>query len=271
MPLSFPRKETYSLSDLLTLIRLLRSPEGCPWDRAQTHESLRSNFLEETHEAIEAINQKDMPHLKEELGDVLLQIVLHAEIAEEGGAFSFQDVLNALCEKLVTRHPHVFGAEAAGDPAEALSRWDAAKRAERGTQKQSELLQSVPRSLPALMRAEKVQGRARRVGFDWPSVDGALAALDGETQELREAVAAGDAAAIEEELGDVLFSAVNVGRFVKTDAEQALTQASDKFIRRFTRVEQLAQAAHIPMPGAPLEELDALWEQAKQEERESHE
>lgn len=263
MALDFPRKDHYSMADLLELVRLLRSPEGCPWDRAQTHESIRSSFLEETHEAIEAVNQKDMVHLTEELGDVLLQIVLHATMAEEEGAFVFQDVLDGLCEKLLVRHPHVFGDVKAEDEAQALRSWDAAKRASQGNKPQSELLKSVPRSLPALMRAEKVQGRARRVGFDWPSVGGALEALDSEAAELKAAIAAGDAGAVEEELGDLLFSAVNVSRFVETDAEQALTVSTDKFIRRFTEVERLAAEEGLPLPGASLTELDALWARAK--------
>ena len=263
MALDFPRKENYSMAALQELVRLLRSPEGCPWDRVQTHESIRSSFLEETHEAIEAINQKDMAHLTEELGDVLLQIMLHTTMAEEEGAFVFQDVLNMLITKLLDRHPHVFGEVKAENEAEALSSWDAAKRALQGNKPQSDLLKNVPRSLPALMRAEKVQGRARRGGFDWPSVDGALEALHSETAELTEAIALGDAAAIEEELGDVLFSAVNVSRFVETDAEQALTVATDKFIRRFAEVERLAAEKGVPMAEMSLEELDALWETAK--------
>lgn len=263
MALSFPRKEAYTTQDLRELVRLLRSPEGCPWDRAQTHESIRSSFLEETHEAIEAINEKDMLHLREELGDVLLQIMLHAEMAQEEQAFTYDDVVTALCQKLLVRHPHVFGDVKAGNEAEALSSWDAVKRASEGGRKQSDLLKNVPRSLPALMRAEKVQGRAKRVGFDWPSVDGALTALDSEVAELKEALASGDAAAIEEELGDLLFSAVNVSRFTEADAEQALTVATDKFIRRFTEVERLAEERGLPMPGTPLETLDALWAEAK--------
>lgn len=254
------------MSDLMEIVRLLRSPEGCPWDRAQTHESIRSNFLEETHEAIEAINQQDMEHLKEELGDVLLQVALHTSMEEERGAFTLEDVLKTLCDKLLVRHPHVFGSVQAENEAQALQSWDAAKRASQGDKKQSDLLNSVPRSLPALMRAEKVQGRAARSGMDWPTVDGALAALSREVDELREAIASGDAAAIENELGDVLFSAVNVSRFTEADAEQALTVATDKFIRRFTRVEQLAEAQHLPMPGTPIDTLDVLWEQAKAEE-----
>lgn len=264
MALEFPTKEHYSMADLHELVRLLRSPEGCPWDRVQTHESIRSSFLEETHEAIEAINDKDMVHLTEELGDVLLQVMLHAVMAEEEGAFSLQDVLDGLCTKLLVRHPHVFGDVKAEDESQALSSWDAAKRATQGNKPQSELLKSVPRSLPALMRAEKVQGRARRVGFDWPTVEGALTALHSETAELTEAIEQGDPVAIEEELGDVLFSAVNVSRFVETDAEQALTVATDKFICRFTEVERLAAEQGVAMPGASLEELDALWDQAKQ-------
>lgn len=268
MAISFSPKERYTMSDLLEVMALLRSSDGCPWDREQTHASIRSNLLEEAHEAIEAINQNDTAALREELGDVLLQVVFHARMEEEAGAFSFDDVVDELCRKLVIRHPHVFGEAQANDAASVLKTWDAVKRATKGEgTTQADLLRNVPRSLPALMRAEKVQGRARRVGFDWPDVSGALEALDSEMAELKEAIAAGDAAAIEEELGDLLFSAVNVSRFVKADAEQALLSATDKFIARFTRVEQLAAAGGVDMSQASLEVLDEFWRQAKQSEK----
>ena len=265
MPRIFQVKEKYGIQDLLEIMRILRSPEGCPWDREQTHQSIRTDFLEETHEALEAINNGDAEALKEELGDVLLQVVFHARIEEEQGVFAFDDVVDGICKKLVVRHPHVFGQETADSTGQVLRNWDAIKRQTKGGKTQADLLQSVPRTLPALMRAAKVQNRARRVGFDWPDVSGALEALDSETAELKEAIAGGDAAMVEEELGDLLFSAVNVSRFVKTDAEQALTGATDKFIRRFARVEQLARERGLDMSASSLEELDALWKEAKRE------
>lgn len=267
MAVSFPQKEHYGMEDLLQIMRILRSSDGCPWDREQTHESIRTDFLEETHEALEAINQKDDAALQEELGDVLLQVVFHSRIGEEEGAFSFQDVLDGICRKLIVRHPHVFGEVTADTTGKVLENWDAIKRETKGGKTQADLLRSVPRTLPALMRAAKVQNRAKRVGFDWPDVSGAVQALDSEAAELKEAIVSGDPVLVEEELGDLLFSAVNVSRFLKTDAEQALTGATEKFIRRFARVEELAVEQKVDMPSASIEQLDALWLQAKQELR----
>ncbi len=264
MSLSFPVKETYTMDDLLEIMRLLRSPGGCPWDRVQTHESIRSNFLEETCEAIEAIDQKDTVLLKEELGDVLMQVVFHAQMEQENGSFTFADVVDGLVKKLVVRHPHVFADANAETPTEVLATWDSVKRKTKGEgTTQADLLRSVPRALPSPMRAAKVQDRARRVGFDWRDVSGAMAALTEEVEELRAAIPADDPAAMDEELGDVLFSAVNVSRFLNVDAEQSLTASTDKFIRRFTRVEQLAVERHIDMAQASIEELDVLWKEAK--------
>ncbi len=263
MAVSFEFKEKYTISDLLEIMRLLRTPEGCPWDREQTHESIRSNLLEETHEALEAIDRGDMPLLQEELGDVLLQVVFHAQMEQEKGSFTFDDVADGICKKLVVRHPHVFGDVTADDAGQVLKNWDAIKRETKGGKTQADMLRAVPRALPALMRAGKVQNRARRVGFDWPDVSGAMQALDSETMELKQAVASGDTAAMEEELGDLLFSAVNVSRFIDIDAEQALTGATDKFIRRFTVVEQLAAERGVDLASASLEDLDRLWDEAK--------
>ena len=220
--------------------------------------------MEETHEALEALDSGNTEGLKEELGDILLQIVFHAQIDEAAGGFSFEDVTNGICRKLIVRHPHVFGEVHADSAAEVLRNWDAIKRATKGTKKQSDMLQNVPRTLPALMRAEKVQGRARRVGFDWPEVAGAWRALESEIAEWREAVDGGDAAAIEDELGDVLFSVVNVSRFVDAEPEKALTHATDKFIRRFTEMEKIAEEEGVVLGELTLEQMDALWDRAKQ-------
>ncbi len=263
MAASFQTKDRYTMDDLLAIMALLRSPEGCPWDREQTHESIAGDFLEETHEALEAIRLKDADGLKEELGDVLLQVVFHSRIEEEKGAFTFDDVVDGICKKLVVRHPHVFGEITVDGAGQVLQNWDAIKRQTKGGKTQAELLGAVPRSLPALMRAAKVQNRAKRVGFDWPDVSGAMGALENETVEFQEALASENRTAIEEELGDLLFSAVNVSRFLHVDAEQALTGSTDKFIRRFARVEELAKDRHIDLAAASLEELDALWDEAK--------
>lgn len=259
-------KEHYTTDDLLAIMKALRAPDGCPWDREQTHRSIRADLIEETYELAEALDAEDDAAMIEELGDVLLQVVFHAEIASGDGRFTYDDIVDGVCQKLITRHPHVFGDAVAEDAAAVLKTWDAVKRQTKGTTEQSTLLRNLPRSLPALMRAAKVQNRAKRVGFDWPSIDGALEALDNETVELKEAIASGDTAAIDEEFGDLLFSAVNVSRFLHVDAELSLTAATDKFIRRFSRVEELAAERGIDMTAASLAELDALWDVAKSEE-----
>lgn len=263
MTSSFQTKDRYTVEDLLAIMERLRSPGGCPWDREQTHESIATDFLEETHEALEAIRQQDTAGLCEELGDVLLQVVFHSRIEEEKGGFAFADVVDGICKKLVVRHPHVFGEMTVDGTGQVLQNWDAIKRQTKGGKTQAELLDGVPRSLPALMRAAKVQNRAKRVGFDWPEIAGALGALESETAEFKEALASENPAAIEEELGDLLFSAVNVSRFLHVDAEQALTASTDKFIRRFARVEELAKNRGIDLAAASLDEMDALWDEAK--------
>lgn len=263
MSIEFTEKDHYSMDDLLEVVRLLRSPDGCPWDRVQTHDSIRTNFLEEVHEAIEAIDNKDMPGLREELGDVLLQILLHCSMEEETGVFSFDDVVNELCQKLVVRHPHVFGDVKAGNEAEALQSWDAAKRKTKNKE-QSDLLKHVPKTLPSLMLAEKVQSRAKRVGFDWDDVSGAWDALDSEIKELKDACNTGNVDQMEDELGDVLFSVVNVSRFLNVDAERALSRSTEKFVNRFTQVEKLAHERDMDMLKASIDELDALWNEIKQ-------
>lgn len=263
MSIEFTEKEYYSMDDLLEIVQLLRSPEGCPWDRVQTHESIRTNFLEETHEVLEAIDTKNVAGLREELGDVLLQILLHSIMEEEQHHFSYHDVVDELAKKLVIRHPHVFGNVIASNEDEALQSWDAIKRKTKNTDKQSDLLRHVPKSLPSLMRAEKVQNRARRVGFDWDSIDGAWDALSSEIVELKEAISQNEINHIEEELGDVLFSVVNVSRFLNLDSEKALLGSVEKFVSRFTKVEQLAKEKNIDMINASMTQLDELWEEAK--------
>ena len=243
------------------IVAILRAPGGCPWDAEQTHESIRRNFLEEAYEAVEAIDEKSPEHLKEELGDVLLQIVLHARMEEEEGNFDLNGVADGICKKLIYRHPHVFGEVEVSGTSEVLSNWEELKRKEKGQSTNTDALSAVARSLPALWRAEKVQKKARKAGFDWPDVSGALDKVSEETEELRQAVAEGSN--IEEELGDLLFAAVNVSRFVHTDPEEALTRATDKFIDRFRQVEALAKADGKAMEDMTLAELDALWERAK--------
>lgn len=271
MPVSFPIKSSYTIEDLERIVTILRSPDGCPWDREQTHQSLQSGMLEETHEALDAIRREDVPGMREELGDVLLQVVFHSDIERERGSFNFDDVVTDICRKLIVRHPHVFGDVQANTTDQVLLNWDAIKRKTKGDASgdasRASLLRNLPATLPALMRAAKVQTRAKRAGFDWPEVSGAFQALTDETHELQEAMQQNDPAAIQEELGDLLFSAVNVSRFVDVDAEQALTASTDKFIRRFEQMEQLAIARGLDMDNATLEEWDALWNEVKRTER----
>ncbi len=263
MAVEFEIKDNYDINDFLRLITVLRSPGGCPWDRKQTHESIKKNFIEETYEVVEAINKVDAQSLREELGDVLLQVAMHSEMESEKGSFDFNDVVNDICKKLVVRHPHVFGDVAAQSSDEALQSWDQVKLKTKGMKKQSEAIIKVPREFPALMRAQKVQEKAAKAGFDWDNVNGAVEKLHEEIDELETALAAGVGKDIEEEFGDVLFSCVNVSRFIGADSEEALTASTDKFIKRYLLVEQLAADDGVDMKSASIEELDKLWNKAK--------
>ena len=238
---------------------LLRTPGGCPWDREQTHQSIRRNMLEEAYEAVEAIDEQNPEHLKEELGDVLLQVVFHACMAQEEGWFTLDDVVDGICKKLVFRHPHVFGSVDASDTDQALNTWDAQKREEKGQKSAGDTLDAVARSLPALIRAEKIQAKARKAGFDWNDPQRAVDKLSEEVDELKQAIQ--DQSNIQEELGDVLFAAVKVGRFLDVDSEQALHGTCEKFIRRFRLVEEQAQGR--PLDQFELSQLEQMWEQAK--------
>ena len=258
----FQYKDSYGVKDLEEIVRILRAPGGCPWDAEQTHQSIRRNFLEEAYEAVEAIDEGSPEHLEEELGDVLLQVVMHARMEQEAGRFDLDGVADGICKKLIYRHPHVFGDVAVSGTGEVLSNWEALKRKEKGQATNTDALEAVARSLPALWRAEKVQKKARKAGFDWPDVSGALDKLSEELEELKTAAAEGTNVA--EELGDLLFSAVNAARFLKVDPEDALNGATDKFIGRFRKVEAQAAAQGKAMEDMGLEELDALWERAKE-------
>lgn len=251
------------MDDLLQIMQILRAPGGCPWDREQTHQSIRSNFIEETYEAVEAIDTKDTDLLKEELGDVLLQVLFHSQIEKDSGGFDFSDVVDGIAKKMIVRHPHVFGDAVVKDSDEVLTNWDAIKKKTKSQSTQTEVLKSVSPALPALMRSAKVQHKAAKVGFDWPDVTGALQKVDEELAELREAVQTNDEEACREELGDLLFSAVNVSRFLHIEPEQALSLACEKFISRFSKVEQLAQQKNIKMSDSSIEQLDMLWNEAK--------
>ena len=261
---NFQRKQRYGWEDLLTIMHLLRAPEGCPWDREQTHQSIRRNFLEETYEALDAIDRNDIPGMCEELGDVLLQVVFHSVMEEEQGRFTADDVVDGVAQKLVFRHTHVFGAAEAADSAQALEGWEAQKKKEKGFTSPADAVEAVPHTLPALWRAEKIQKKAAKVGFDWPDVSGALEKLREEAGELEEAVR--EDTNVAEELGDLLFAAVNVARFVKVDPEDALSVACDKFARRFRQVEASAAAQGKTLDEMTLAEMDRLWDEAKKQE-----
>lgn len=259
----FKFKEKYDTDDLVKIIYLLRQPDGCPWDREQTHQSIKKNFIEETYEVVEAINKDSSQMLREELGDVLMQIALHAQMESEQNRFDYYDIVDDLCKKLIVRHPHIFGDEHCNDSAEVLETWNSVKMKTKGQTTVTETMTSVPKELPALMRAQKVQSKAAKVGFDWSDVSGAIDKIYSECDELVDAIENKSQVEQTEELGDLIFSCVNASRFIGTDSEEALRIATDKFISRFTVVENLAKERGINMKEASLEELDTLWDEAK--------
>ena len=261
--MEFIRKQNYKVDDLIEIMRLLRSENGCPWDREQTHPSIRKNLIEEAYEVCDAIDRQDKELLCEELGDVLLQVVFHSRIAQEAGQFGIDDVADGICKKLIIRHPHIFADLSVADSDEVLDNWDEIKKREKGQQTATETLHSVPAVLPALMRSQKVQKRAAKTGFDYPDVLMAIEDLEKEIAELKEVIAGKDKAGYTEELGDVIFSAVNVARFLKVDAEESLTRSCEKFINRFEQVEKIADEQSLNMKEASIQCLIDLWNEAK--------
>ena len=260
----FLKKERYSIEDLLEIMSLLRSENGCPWDREQTHESIRKNFIEETYEAVEAIDCNDPEMLREELGDVLLQVVFHTQMEKEKGNFDFNDVCDEICKKLVVRHPHIFGDESIGEAKDVANRWDEIKKETKGQKTGSETLRAVPKQLPALMRCAKLQQRAEKSGGYRFDTVWALKKLDEEISELREAIASNKAIRCGEEVGDVLFSAVYLARTLDLEPEECLTASSEKFIRRFAAEEEIAEEEGKKISELHGEELSALWQSAKE-------
>ncbi|NCB50819.1 MAG: nucleoside triphosphate pyrophosphohydrolase [Clostridia bacterium] len=259
----FVCKENYNLVDYIALISYLRSEKGCPWDRVQTHESLRRNLLEEAYETCEAIDENDPIHMREELGDLLLQIIFHSSIEQDAGNFDMNDIADAACKKLVFRHPHVFGNVSADTPDQVLDTWEQVKRDERAQKTTASAMDSVPRGLPALWRCEKIQSKAAKLGFDWPVVSGAMDKLHEETDELQQGIDNDDLPNIEEELGDVLFAAVNVMRFYKLDPETTLHKACEKFIRRFRYLEEGASKIGKELTELSLREMEAIYQQGR--------
>ena len=260
-----PRPSQFDFSPLVDVLRVLREPGGCPWDRVQTPKSLRKHILEEAYEVVEAIDKNDQGLLAEELGDLLLQIVFQANIAEEMNAFSMQDVIDGITKKMVRRHPHVFGDVKAKDVAAVLTNWEAIKKKEKPERKS--VLDGIPRDLPALMAATKLQGKAANVGFDWSDASPVMEKCREEWRELMAAVEENDALHIEEELGDLLFAVVNASRFLHVDAELALLGANSKFRRRFCYIEEQVTKAGGEWKNFTLEELDAFWNEAKLNEK----
>lgn len=263
MAIDFKFKDRYDFHDLVEIVKVLRSPGGCPWDIEQTHQSIRENFLEETYEVIEAIDTLNPELMQEELGDVLLQVVMHSDMARDEGWFNMNDVCNDICQKLIIRHPHVFGDVTVNSTGDVLKNWDDIKRQTKKQTTQSVAMAAIPATYPALMKAQKVQSKAKKAGFDWDSVEGAFLKIQEESAELREALSKGDKIAVEDELGDLLFSVVNVARFCDCEAETALDKATKKFMARFTIVEGLAEEKGIDMKNSSVEILDELWEEAK--------
>ena len=252
---------TINFEKLCEIVAKLRGPGGCPWDREQTHESLLPALIEEAYEVTEAAREKNDAHFREELGDLLLLVVMHAEIASETDRFNTDDVVRDISEKLIRRHPHVFGTSDARDSGAVLKQWEAIKRDEKKTD--SHYLASLPKALPALMRAQKAQSKAARVNFDWTDVRDVVAKLQEELRELKQAMASADPARTEEEIGDVLFAVVNLARKCRLDAESALQRGTDKFVTRFNRLEDELQRQGKRLCDVDLAEMDAIWDEIK--------
>ena len=258
---NFEFKEKYSIDDLLKIMEILRAPGGCPWDAEQTHESIKKSFIEETYEVIEAIDNDDPTLMREELGDLLWQVVFHAELEREAGRATVDDVIHDICSKLVHRHPHVFGNVVAETSDVVLSNWEKIKTEEKNRNTVTSKLQSVPPSLPALMRAQKVGKRAPF--FDFPDADAVIFKLEEETNELKDAITGGNAAEIDEEFGDLLFTAVSLARKLGIDAEESLTRATLKFIARFSKLEQVVLESGKDVTLLSMTELDEIWDGIK--------
>ncbi len=265
------KKERYDYNDLLKIMSMLRAPNGCPWDREQDHKSLKRYLIEEAYEVLEAIDEESPSKLCDELGDLLLQVVFHAQIAKENGQFDVSDVVHGVSAKMVNRHRHVFGDEEAETSDDVMDIWEKVKKEEKGLKTQTQVLKEIPGNLPALMRSFKVQQKAAQVGFDWDNIQDAMLKVKEEFNELEQACKSENEANIEEELGDLLFAVVNVSRFLKVQPELALTATTNKFIRRFEYVEQSAAGQGKQLTDMSLSEMDAFWDESKKLEREEEE
>ncbi len=254
------------LARLRAIMHRLRAPGGCPWDAEQTHESIIPNLIEEAYETVDTIQRGDYAHLKEELGDLLLQVVFHSEIAEEAGRFNLDDVARDISEKLVRRHPHVFGSSDVATTDAVLQQWDEIKRSEKGDEEKP-YLHDVGRGLPALLRASKLQKKAAKVGFDWPVETGVVAKIREELLELQSAMDAQDLDAVAEEMGDLMFSIVNLARFRKVDPEILMNAANNKFENRFGEMERILKQSGLTLEAASPGQMEDAWETAKGRER----
>lgn len=263
------QKKSYNVYDLAEIVRILRSEKGCPWDMVQTHKSIRKDFLEEVYEVLEAIDCDSSEMLREELGDVLLQVVFHTEIENEKKVFDLDNVADDVCRKLIIRHPHVFGDVCADDVDTVLQNWDSIKKETKGQETYTDTLKSVPVVFPALMRAQKLGKRASRAGMDFDDVLSAFESLKSEVSETEAAIVSGDANSAADELGDLIFSCVNVARKLGLDAEEVLTAANEKFLARFEQVENLVRQDGLNMPALSIDELDVYWRKAKANMEES--
>ena len=250
---------------LVEIIARLRGEDGCPWDREQTHESLKGNLLEETYEVIDAIDAGDADEFCAELGDLMMQIVLHAQLADERGQFSIKDSMENIAEKLVRRHPHVFGKAEVASAEEVLHQWEEIKAGEKDSEERASVLDGIPKALPALARAMEISKRAAKTGFEWPDLDAVVEKLDEEAGELKRELSAGDREAIAEEIGDLLFTIVNVARWAKVDPEDALRGMTKRFAARFQQIEKAARANGREVKEMTIQEMDAVWDRAKQD------
>lgn len=253
-----------NLEEFIEIMKRLLSPEGCPWDRKQTHNSLKRYLIEESYEVYEAIEEKSMEKLQDELGDVLMQVVFHSALAEQLGEFTLDDVIDGVKEKMIRRHPHVFSDSSVSSAKEVEIRWEEIKKKEKSTRK-NQTLMDIPKAMDPLYRAEKLQQRAAKVGFDWPDVNGAVNKVDEEILELKIAIEKKDRREIEGEMGDVFFSLVNIARKMEMDSVDALQGTNDKFVRRFQWMESKAQDASLDLKDLTLEQLECWWQQAKEE------
>lgn len=252
-----------ALAQLVRLMAQLRGPDGCPWDKKQTPDSLKPFLIEECYEVVDALEDGSPDKVRDELGDLLFQIVFHARIAEERGQFTLHDVITAIHEKMTRRHPHVFGDEKLSTDKEVLANWEELKKKEKAHKDRKSILEGVPKELPSLLRAHRLQERAARVGFDWNHLNEALPKLDEEIAEFKEALTGGDAGRIEDELGDVFFMLVNVSRFLGVNPDEALRKTISKFIHRFRYIEEHAENAGRSMNDMTIEEMEKLWQESK--------